>query len=309
MNNENVTTVNELFLLGFPGLGGFRFFLFILILSLCTVAVFLDVMIIILVSTRESLQSPMYLFLRNFLFSEMCSVMVIVPNMLRIIWKDGATISVTGCIAQSYLFVSSGTTECYFLTAMSYDRYLAICKPLHYNSIMGHTLQYFIVLFCWMLGFLLTLITLGFLALLKFCDRYIIDHYFCDLAPFIDIACSDTSGLQIDTFVLSVPMVAIPFLLTVVSYVCISVVILRMPSIGSRKKAFSTCSTHLLVVSIFFGAGLINYFTPVRGRSVAINKMLSVIFTVVTPLFSPIIYSLRNQDMRTVIVSYIRWQK
>ncbi|CAI9614363.1 unnamed protein product [Staurois parvus] len=313
MTNGNVTTVNEFFFLGFPGLGGLRFLLFFLILSAYTVTVFLDMMIIILVSTKQSLHSPMYLFLKNFLFSEMCLVTVIVPNMLpnmlHIIWMDGANVSIPGCIIQSYLFVSSGTTECYLLTAMSYDRYLAICKPLHYNTIMGQALQYFLIIFCWMLGFLLTLVTLSFVALLKFCDQHIIDHYFCDLAPFIDIACSDTSGLQIDIFVLSVPSVAIPFLLTVVSYVCISVAILKMPSMGSRKKAFSTCSTHLLVVGMFYGAVLINYFTPVRGHSVAINKLLSVIFTVVTPLFNPIIYSLRNQDMHAAIFSYVRRQK
>ncbi|XP_040197745.1 olfactory receptor 11A1-like [Rana temporaria] len=219
---------------------------------------------------------------------------------------DGATISVTACITQSYLFVASGATECYLLTVMSYDRYLAICKPLHYNTIMDDTLQYFLVIFCWISTFLLTLIPLSILVMLKFCGQNVIDHYFCDLAPFVTIACSDTSVLEIDIFVLTIPMVALPCVLIIVSYVWICVVILRMPSIGSRKKAFSTCSTHLLVVGMFYGAVLINYFTPVKGHSVAINKMLSIVFTVVTPLFNPIIYSLRNQDIHAVICSYIR---
>ncbi|XP_077329757.1 olfactory receptor 6N1-like [Lithobates pipiens] len=309
MDNENGTTVNELFFLGFPGLGDFRVYLFILILSTYTVTMLLDIMIIILVSTRQSLHSPMYMFLQNFLFSEMCLVTFIVPNMLRIIWMDGATISVTGCITQSYLFVSSGSSECYLLTAMSYDRYLAICKPLHYNTIMDHTLQYFLVIVCWMLGFLLPLIPLSLLIMLKFCGYHVIDHYFCDLAPFVNIACSDTSALQIDIFVLTIPVVAVPFVLIIVSYLCICVAILRMPSIGSRKKAFSTCSNHLLVVGMFFGAALLNYFIPVKEHSVAINKMLSIIFTVVTPLFNPIIYNLRNQDMHAVIFTYIQWWK
>nr|DBA29803.1 TPA: hypothetical protein GDO54_005863 [Pyxicephalus adspersus] len=309
MTYENMSTINELFFLGFPGLGGFRFLLFILIFLACTMTVLLDNMIAVLVSTKGSLHSPMYLFLKNFLLSEMCLVTVIAPNMLRIIWMDGAAMTIPGCIIQSYLFVSSGTSECYFLTAMSYDRYLAICKPLHYTTIMSHTLQYFLVIFCWMLGFCLTLVTLSFVALLKFCGRNVIDHYFCDLAPLLDIACSDTTALQTDIFVLSIPSVAMPFLLTIVSYVCISVAILRMPTIGSRKKAFSTCSSHLLVVSMFYGTVLVNYFTPVKGHSMAINKMLSVIFTVVTPLFNPIIYSLRNQEMHAVICSYKQWWK
>nr|DBA29805.1 TPA: hypothetical protein GDO54_005865 [Pyxicephalus adspersus] len=176
--------------------------------------VLLDIMIVIIASTRRSLHSPMYLFLKNFLLSEMCLVIVIVPNMLHIIWMDGATISVAGCVTQNYLFVSSGTSESYFLTAMSYDRYLAICKPLHYHTTMSHTLQYFLVIFCWMLGFLLTLITLSFVALLEFCGQNVIDHYFCDLAPLVDIACSDTTGLEIEIFVVTIPMIAVPFLLT-----------------------------------------------------------------------------------------------
>ncbi|XP_077326883.1 olfactory receptor 6B1-like [Lithobates pipiens] len=307
MTNENVTAVKEFFFLGFPGLGEFRFCLFVVILFAYTVTVLLDFMIILLTSTRRSLHSPMYMFLKNFLFSEMCLVTVIVPNMLRVIWMDGATMSVTGCIIQSYLFVSSGTSESYLLTAMSYDRYLAICKPLHYNTIMNHTLQYFLVIFCWISTFLLALIPLSPLVMVKFCGQNIIDHYFCDLAPFVTKACSDTSALELNSFVLAFPMVALPCVLIIVSYVCICVVILRMPSIGSRKKAFSTCSTHLSVVYMFYGAVLINYFTPVKGHSVAINKMLSVVFTVVTPLFNPIIYSLRNQDMHAVICSYIQW--
>nr|DBA29804.1 TPA: hypothetical protein GDO54_005864 [Pyxicephalus adspersus] len=309
MNIENVTTEDEIYFLGFPGLGDIRFLLFILILLLCTVTVLLDGMIVTPMQTRRSLHSPMYFFLKNFLLSEMCLVVIVVPNMLYIIWMDGATISITGCITQSYLFVSTGSSDCYLLTVMSYDRYLAICKPLHYHTIMNRTFQCFLVLFCWMLGFLLPLITLSFLALLKFCGRNVIDHYFCDLAPLMDTACSDTTGLQIDTFVLSIPMVAVPFLLTIVSYMCISVAILRMPTISSRKKAFSTCSTHLLVVSLSYGAVLINYFTPVSGHSMATNKMLSVIFTVITPLFNPIIYCLRNQEMHAAICSYIQWWK
>ncbi|CAI9569638.1 unnamed protein product [Staurois parvus] len=284
MNKENGTQTNEFFFLGFPGLGRLRFLLFLLILSAYTMTVLLDIIIIILVSTRKSLHLPMYLFLSNFLFSEMCLVTVVIPNMLRIIWLDGATISIIGCITQNYFFVSSGTSECYLLAVMSYDRYLAICKPLHYNTIMDHSFQYFLVISCWIFGFLVTLITFSFLLDLKFCNKNLIDHYFCDLSPFVDLACSDTYALQIDTYVMAFPHIAIPFILVVVSYVSISIAIIRMTSIVSRKKAFSTCSTHLTVVSVFYGTLLINYLIPVRGNTVVINKILSVIFILITHL-------------------------
>lgn len=309
MNDENVTRVTEFFFLGFPGLGRFKTLFFIFVLLVYSVTLLLDTVIIILASTKKCLHSPMYFFLKNFLCSEMVLLTLIVPNMLRVIWLDGATISIPGCITQIYLYASSGTSECYLLAAMSYDRYLAICKPLHYNTIMDHTLQYFLVIFCWIFGFLLTMVSLVFYLELKFCSRNIIDHYFCDASPFVSLSCSDTSTLQIATFTLAFPHIILPFVLVIVSYVYIFVIILRMKSILSRKKAFSTCSTHLMLVGVFYGTLLINYLTPVRGNSTVMNKIISVIFILVTPLFNPIIYCLRSQEIHAVICSYIQRQK
>ncbi|KAM5171501.1 olfactory receptor 10A7-like [Mantella aurantiaca] len=266
MNDVNIT-ITEFFFLGFPGLGGFKILFFLFTLLMYTVTVLLDIMIVVLVSTQKSLNSPMYFFLKNFILAELFLVTLVVPNMLRVIWLDGATISIPGCLTQIYFYCASGTSECYLLAVMSYDRYLAICKPLHYHIIMDHRFQNFLIVFCWVFGFLLTLITFSFLLDLKFCSKNAIDHYFCDLSPFVDLACSDTAALQIDTFVMSFPHIAFPFILVVVSYVCISIAIIRMTSILSRKKAFSTCSTHLTVVSVFYGTLLINYLIPkVNGQ-------------------------------------------
>ncbi|XP_040197743.1 olfactory receptor-like protein HbT3 [Rana temporaria] len=264
-----------------------------------TAALFIDGVIIVAVSTRKFAASPMYLFIKNFLCSEMLLVTLVVPNMLRVIWLNGATISIPCCIAQSYLYCASGSTESYLLSAMAYDRYLAICKPLLYNKIMSQNLQHSLVIFCWVLGFMSTLITMGFVTQLKFCGPNIIDHYFCDLAPFVDLACSDTSSFEMEILILSFPIMVIPFILVLVSYSCVVITILRMSSITGRKKAFSTCSSHLSVVTIYFGSLIIIYLIP--SSSQTLNKIVSVLYTVVTPLFNPFIYTIRNKEIRAVI--------
>lgn len=297
MNNKT----SELFFLGFYELGRFKSFFFLLILTVYTLTVAFNILIITLVSTRQCLNFPMYFFLKHFLGSEMFSVTLVIPNMLHILWLGGAPMSIPGCIAQSYFCGVSGSTECYLLAAMAYDRYLAICKPLHYNIIMNLRLQYLLVIFCWTISFLLTLITISFLVKLEFCGPYVVDHYYCDLSPLIDVACSDISNFQIEILVLSIPIIAMPFLFVLLSYAYVFVTILGMSSSTRRKKAFSTCSSHISVVGMFYGFLIINYVVPMKGHPMVNKKAISLIFTVGTPLLSPIIYSMRNQDVRNVI--------
>nr|DBA29809.1 TPA: hypothetical protein GDO54_005869 [Pyxicephalus adspersus] len=206
MENKSQTLVAQLFFLGFRELGWFQNLLFILILTAYTMTVAFNILIITLVSTRQRLNFPMYFLLKNFLGSEMFSVTIVIPNLLSMLWFGGAAMSIPGCIAQSYFCGVTGSTECYLLAAMPYDRYLAICKPLYYNVIMDLSLQYFLVIFCWLMSFLLTFITLSFLVQLTFCGSNIIDHYYCDLSPLLDLACSDISAFQVEIFILSVPL-------------------------------------------------------------------------------------------------------
>ncbi|XP_072254941.1 olfactory receptor 11A1-like [Pyxicephalus adspersus] len=231
--------------------------------------------------------------------------------MLRVIWLKGATMSIPVCIAQSYLYCASASTECYLLAAMAYDRYLAICKPLHYNNMMGKNLQHNLVVFCWVFGILLTLITLYLLCQLNFCGPNTINHYFCDLAPIVELACSDTSVIQTEILVLSVPIIVTPFISVVTRYIYILTAILGMSSVMGRKKAFSTCSSHLSVVGMFYGTLVIIYVVPSKGQLQSVNKVISVLYTVVTPLFNPFIYSIRNQDIRGAIstLRIIKWFK
>ncbi|XP_077327786.1 olfactory receptor 11A1-like, partial [Lithobates pipiens] len=224
---------------------------------------------------------------------------------------NGATIPISDCIAQSYLYCASASTECYLLAVMAYDRYLAICKPLLYNRIMGRNFQHNLTVFCWVFGFLSQLITLYLLSKLEFCGPNTINHYFCDLAPLVDLACSDTSVLQREIVILAIPIIVTPFISVVTSYIYVLIAILSMSSITSRKKAFSTCSSHLSVVGMFYGTLVMIYVVPSKGHLQSVNKVMSIMYTVVTPLFNPFIYSIRNKEIRDAMsmLIIIRWMQ
>ncbi|XP_075434030.1 olfactory receptor 11A1-like [Ascaphus truei] len=266
-----------------------------------------NLLIIVLVSTSHKLHSPIYFFLRHLSATDIFITATIVPNMLHGILEEGATISFNGCITQFYFFGVSATTESFLLAVMSYDRYLAICHPLRYTSIMDIRLQKHLVFWSWFLGFTLSLIITTQLGMLQFCGPKVIDHVFCDFDPLLYLSCTDTSFLKLEDLVLSVPLAFSSFIFIIVTYVCIFLTILRIPSTSGRQKAFSTCSSHLSVVSLFYGTLITIYVVPSRGHSVNLNKVLSLLYLVVTPLFNPIIYSLRSQEIRAAfgkLVSY-----
>ncbi|XP_063785692.1 olfactory receptor 11H4-like [Pseudophryne corroboree] len=300
--SKNNHTVTEFLLLGFPQINGINaVIVFLMILIVYIMTLILNSMIIVLVSTRPQLYSPMYFFLQQLSLNEIVFLTVIIPNMLRVIWLEGATISVMGCIAQSYLYVAIGCSECHLLAVMSYDRYLAICNPLRYSTIMTINLQHSLVIYCWVFGFLLTQITLNFLCQLQFCGPNIIDHFFCDLGPFVGLTCSYTHALQLEILIVAIPVMVIPFIFVVFSYICVFTTILGITSTTGRKKAFSTCSSHLIVVTMYYGTLITIYLVPASGDSLTINKVIALLYIVVTPLFNPIIYSLRNQEMRVIM--------
>ncbi|XP_072254887.1 olfactory receptor 1468-like [Pyxicephalus adspersus] len=189
---------------------------------------------------------------------------------------------------------------------MAYDRYLAICRPLHYMLIMNPTSCLITVITVWCLSFLSVLIDTITISKLQFCGSNIIDHFFCDLDPILKLSCSDTTVVQLEATSLSVIFATIPFFIVIVSYIFIIITILKIQSITGRQKVFSTCSSHVTVVSIFYGTMLCVYLVPSRGQSVNITNFLSLLYTVVTPLLNPIIYSLRNNDLKQVAGKIIR---
>ncbi|XP_018095083.2 olfactory receptor 11L1 [Xenopus laevis] len=304
----NATSDSKIFLRGFENLHDFKIPLFFMFFVIYMLTLTSNLLIIILVSTSYRLRSPMFFFLAHLSFSDLLVTTDIVPNMLLIILTDGGIVFLSGCLTQFFFYGVSATTECLLLSAMSYDRYLAICKPLHYNNIMNFKLCLNLIISLWALSCVLTVIPIYFLQTLRFCGVNVIDHFFCDLGPLLDLSCSDTFLVKLEVFATSTLLTIVPFIFICVTYVYIIISILRISSNTGRQKAFSTCSSHLAVVCSFYGALFAMYVVPSKEHS-AINKGVSLMYTVVTPLFNPIIYSLRNQEIQMTIRKYLRTQK
>ncbi|XP_075433908.1 olfactory receptor 5G26-like [Ascaphus truei] len=301
MLRENQTTVTEFLLLGFPAIYNFKILLFLvfLLLYICTLAG--NLLIIVLVSTNHKLHMPMYFFLSHLSLSEILLTTDIVPNMLYVIMAEGAVITLIGCITQYFLFCSSIGAECFLLTVMSYDRYLAICHPLRYFAFMDLKFCCQMVFWSWFLAFMAALSMVILICSFQLCNPNVIDHFFCDLAPLLEHFCSDRFIADTVLFFLGISFIIFPFIFIVVTYVCISLTILSISSTSGRQKAFSTCSSHLAVVCTYYGTLIAKYVIPSKGQSLTVMKITSLLYTVVIPLFNPIIYTLRNKEIQAAL--------
>ncbi|KAG8431040.1 hypothetical protein GDO86_019503 [Hymenochirus boettgeri] len=303
---QNLTLVNEVFLFGFGNLHNIGLLVFILLLLVYILTVCENVLIITLVATNQNLQSPMYFFLKHLSMADLLQTASVVPILLSTVINEGVTFPLAGCITQFYLFSDSECFQCLLLSVMSYDRYLAICNPLRYNSIMNHRICVKMILVLLLISSILPLCTVSAIVTLQFCARTTIDHFFCDLSPLLELSCSDTFFVQMEVTVLSVPAIVSPFIIIIVSYVCIVRSILKITSSSGRQKAFSTCSSHLVVVSMFYGTLISIYLVPQRNQLLTISKFLSLFYTVVIPLVNPIIYSLRSKDIKSAVQKTFR---
>ncbi|XP_056425575.1 olfactory receptor 11L1-like [Hyla sarda] len=297
MQDKNVTFISDVILLSFQNFKNVKPLFFTLLLVIYFATVMGNVLIIILVSSSKTLHSPMYFFLSHLSLSDLLLSTDITPQTLSIVLNGTGTISFTRCLSQFYFFSVSECSECLLLTVMSYDRFLAICNPLRYHSIMSCTLRVTLVTMSWLFSFLFILADTTTIGLLDFCGPNVIDHFFCDYAPILELSCSDVSVVQLEVMLLGFLVLVLPFGIILVSYVYILQVILKISSITGRHKAFSTCSSHLTTVSLFYTSLFSVYVLP-TGRSLSTGKILSMFYTMGTPLINPIIYSLRNKDIK-----------
>ncbi|KAM6158039.1 olfactory receptor 10AG1-like [Rhynchocyon petersi] len=293
----NVSTVTQFILLGFSDLSNLQGFLFGVFLIIYMIIIIGNSLIIILTRLDPALQKPMYFFLSNFSFLEICYVSVILPRMLVNIWTHDRRISLLECATQMCFFLMLGATECFLLAVMAYDRYVAICNPLHYPLVMNEKVCVRLAVGSWITGMPIQIGETAQIFSLHFCDFNQINHFFCDIPPVIKLACGNTSMNEIIVYVLAIVVVSAPFMLILTSYSKIISTILKLPTASGRAKAFSTCSSHLVVVVLFFGSATITYFSPKSKHSAGTDKLFSLFYTIVTPMFNPMIYSLRNRDV------------
>ncbi|XP_007956169.2 olfactory receptor 10AG1-like [Orycteropus afer afer] len=301
LQEENLTQLMEFVLLGFDEIPHLQWFLFGLFLVIYIIILMSNGIIFLITKMDPDLQSPMYFFLANFSFLEICYVSVTLPRMLVNLGTQRRRISLVACATQMSLVLILGSTECLLLTVMAYDRYVAICNPLHYPLVMNHRVCIQLVTGSCIPGLPIQIGLTYQIFSLPFCGSNQINHFFCDFPPVFKLACGDTFMNEMLLYIVVVFFGMIPFLLILGSYIKIIVTILKLPSAITRAKAFSTCSSHLMVVLLFFGTAIITYIIPKSSHSERTDKVLSLFYTILIPMFNPMIYSLRNKDVKMAL--------
>ncbi|XP_016279119.1 olfactory receptor 5I1 [Monodelphis domestica] len=298
MLEGNYTLVTEFILLGFPTSPGLQVVLFLVFLFMYSVILLGNIGLMMLIRLDPRLQTPMYFFLSNLSFVDLCYSSVIVPKMLVNFLSENKSISYYGCALQFYFFCTFADTESFILAAMAYDRYVAICNPLLYTIVMSRGICVWLIVLSYIGGNLSSLVHTSFAFILTYCDKNIINHFFCDLPPLLKLSCTDTSinELLLSTYGSSVEIIC--FIIIIVSYFFILLSVLKIRSSSGRKKTFSTCASHLTSVVIYQGTLLFIYSRPSYLYSPNSDKVISVFYTIVIPVLNPLIYSLRNKDVK-----------
>ncbi|XP_053120460.1 olfactory receptor 11L1-like [Hemicordylus capensis] len=297
LDKSNYTGVTRFIIVGFQGTRKFQVLYFITFLLIYLLTLSGNIILLFTLKTESSLHTPMYFFLSNLAVLEMGYTSVTLPKLLAISLGRARGISLTACLVQSYFFFFLGSTECFLLAVMAYDRYLAICNPLRYPTLMCNRMCIYLALGSWVTGFLNPCPSTILVSRLHFCGN-VINHFFCDVPPLLSLSCSNTRISRTIIFISSAVIVLSTFLLTMLSYACILATLLRMTSAKGRQKAFSTCTAHLTVVSLYYGTVIFMYVNPAGQQSMEVNKVVSFIYSVVTPMLNPVIYSLRNEDVK-----------
>ncbi|XP_021059465.1 olfactory receptor 11G2-like [Mus pahari] len=303
---SNISTITGFILLGFPCPREGQILLFVLFSIVYLLTLMGNASIICAVCCDQKLHTPMYLLLANFSFLEIWYVTSTVPNMLANFLSDSKVISFAGCFLQFYFFFSLGSTECFFLAVMAFDRYLAICRPLHYPALMTRRLCNTLVISCWVLGFLWFPVPIIIISQVSFCGSRTIDHFLCDPGPLLALTCKKSPLIELFFSILSPLPLIIPFVFIMGSYTLVLAAVLKVPSASGKRKAFSTCGSHLAVVALFYGSVLVMYGSPTSEHEAGMQKIVTLFYSVLTPLLNPVIYSLRNKHMKRALKEILK---
>ncbi|XP_049747646.1 olfactory receptor 10AG1-like [Elephas maximus indicus] len=293
----NVSTVMQFVLLRFSDLSNLQGFLSGVFSIIYIIVIIGNSLIIILTSLDPALRKPMYFFLANFSLLEISYVTVTLPRMLVNLWTQDGSISLLECATQMCFFLILGASECFLLAVMAYDRYVAVCNPLHYPLVMNQKMCVQLAVGSWVIGIPVQIGQTATVFSLHFCNCNQINHFFCDIPPIIKLACGDTSVHEMSVYAGTMLFAAIPYMLILAFYSKIISTILKLPAASGQAKAFSTCSSHLLVVVLFFALATVTYLRPKSYHSAGTDKLLSLFYIILTPMFNPMIYSLRNKDV------------
>ncbi|XP_038178465.1 olfactory receptor 8B3-like [Arvicola amphibius] len=305
----NGSLVKEFILLGLTDNPDLQIPLFFVFLVMYLITALGNLTLIILIVLNPHLHTPMYFFLFNLSFIDLCYSSVVTPKMLMNFVLKKNIIGFAGCMTQLYFFCFFVISECYVLTAMAYDRYVAICNPLMYNVAMSPKVCSYLMLGSYLMGIFGAMIHTGCILRLTFCAGNIINHYFCDLLPLMKLSCTSTYVNEIEIFIVGGKDITVPSIVIFISYGFILFSILQIRSTAGRSKAFSTCSSHIIAVSLFFGSCAFMYLKPSSVGSLDEGKVSSVFYNIVVPMMNPLIYSLRNKDVKVALSKTLNRRK
>ncbi|XP_027716407.1 olfactory receptor 5F1-like [Vombatus ursinus] len=302
MPGNNVT---EFILIGLTDSPEIQIIFFVLFLVIYMFTMIGNIGMIVLIKVDSHLQTPMYFFLTNLSFADICYSSTISPKMLVDLFSERKAISFAGCFLQMYVFIALVTTECILFGLMAYDRYVAICNPLLYTVIMSRTVCLKMAVGAYTAGFLNSVIHTSYISSLSYCESNVIDHFYCDTSPVLKLSCSDTQLNENLNIICAGLNIIGSLLMIFISYGYIFFSIMRMPSKQGRIKAFSTCASHLTAIILFYGTGTFAYMKPSSSYSLNQDKVAAVFYTLVIPMLNPFIYSLRNQEVRKALNNVI----
>ncbi|ELK17990.1 olfactory receptor 10A3 [Pteropus alecto] len=306
MKRQNQSSVVEFILLGFSNFPELQEQLFGVFLIIYLATLMGNAIIIFIIYLEKSLHVPMYLFLQNLSVVDVSFSAVIMPEMLVVLSTEKTLISFVSCFAQMYFILFFGGTECFLLGVMAYDRFAAICHPLSYPMIMNKSVFIKLVIFSWVSGILVATVQTTWVFSFPFCGPNEINHISCETPAVLQLVCADTFLFEIYAFTGTILITVVPFLLILLSYIRILFAILRMSSRARRQKAFSTCASHLTSVTLFYGTASMTYLQPKSGYSPETKKLMSLAYSLLTPLLNPLIYSLRNSEMKRALMKLWR---